>query len=133
MSYRKMARLSKGAYTRQGGPVVGTLATDAGFVAPKVEVQFTLATWGTCSGCGVQSGDMERDGWIMNDDHTFRCLSCQYGRKCVHCGMTLRMWKCLPDSKDVGMFNAGDVLFQCTNPDCSDHLYTGRINPLEVK
>jgi len=137
MSYRKMARVSRGAHTRHGGPVVGTLATDAGFEAPKVEpTHLSMTIHGNCSGCGIASEDMERDGWITRDDYaTCLCPSCAVGEKCSQCGLTMKVTKTQPGSihQTRSYFRVGQFVAECTNPDCCNRGYLHGVDASEVK
>lgn len=53
MAYRRAARISKGEYTKFGGPAVSAMAK-AAVETPEVEPEYFSATVsGTCAGCGV--------------------------------------------------------------------------------
>jgi len=125
MSYRRAARISKGAYTKFGGPAVSVLAN----AEVEVEPEYLSATIsGTCAGCGVASEDMEGDGWITPDEYkTYLCLSCQAKSKCQTCGLTLMVQEVHTGGYYAGSFRVGDLIGQCTNPECDDRGYVRKV------
>jgi len=129
MSYRRAARISKGAYTKFGGPAVSGMAK-AVAESPVVEPEYLSVTVsGTCAGCGVASEDMEGEGWVTPDNYkSYLCPSCQVKGKCQMCGLTLTVQEVHAGSQYVGSFRVGDLIGQCTNPECDDRGYMRKVS-----
>jgi len=134
MSYRKMARVSKAETTRFGGPAVGVVAQPSVPEVAEVKPEYlSMAVYGFCSGCGATSEDMESDGWITPDDYvTYLCPTCQYKGKCTHCGLTLMVQKVHAGSQYDGMYQVGQHIAQCTNPDCGARGHIFRVKVLDL-
>jgi len=143
MSYRRPANyvrpasVPRGVATKYGGRAVGTVAPDVVIAVPVVEPEYlSMSIYGVCSGCGVTSEDMERDGWGTADDYaTCLCPSCRVGEKCSQCGLTMRVTKTQPGSEHStrSYFRVGEFVAECTNPDCCDRGYLHRVDMPEVK